>query len=70
MLNEVSTCIAYAVIALMGHVDEPVGNKWIVEPQRKGSFFDWSNVMDICVEESAMVDQQRLGISSLAQKKP
>ena len=62
--------IAYAVIALMGHVDEPVGNKWIVEPRRKGSVFDWTNVIDICVEESVMVDQQKLGISSLAWKKP
>ena len=54
----------------MGHVDELVGNKWIVEPWRKGSVFDWSSVIDICVEESVMVDQQRLGISSLARKKP
>ena len=47
----------------MGHVDKPVGNKWIVEPWRKGSVFNWSNVMDFCVEESVMVDQQRLGIT-------
>ena len=58
-------CIAYAVIALMGHVDEPVGNKWIVEPWQKGSVFDWSKVIDkYCVEESVMVDQQRFSIRS------
>ena len=28
-------CIAYAVIALMRHVDEPAG---MVEPRRKGLF--------------------------------
>ena len=36
---------------------------------KRGLFFDWSNVIDIYAEESAMVDQQRLGISSLARKK-
>ena len=54
----------------MGHVDEPVGNKWIVEPRRKGSVFDCSNVIDTFAEESVMVDQQKLGVSSLARKKP
>ena len=34
----------------------------------KGSVFDWSLVMDTCVQESIMFDKQRLGISLLAQK--
>ena len=65
-----STYLEYVIIALMGHVEEPVGYNWIVWPQQNGSVFDWFKVMDICFEEILMFDQQRLGISLLTCKNP
>ena len=42
----------------------------MVEPRQKGFAFDWSRAKDICIGESIMLDQPRIGISSLARKKP